>query len=110
MLRISHFYFTLNLLTAMAHNEDIYKEVAEELGLPVEVVKEAYKAMFSFMKEKIEALPLKQFITEEEYSKLRTSFNIPSLGKLACPYAYYKKQFDLHKYINVLRNAETKEN
>lgn len=64
--------------------EEIINEVSKDNNLPYEVVDLAYKSFWKFVKEKIEELPLKEDITEEEFIKLRTNFNIPSLGKLNC--------------------------
>lgn len=67
--------------------EEIIEQVSKELNIPKEVVDTAYKSYWNFIKNTIEALPLKdETITEEEFSKLRTNFNIPSLGKLNCTY------------------------
>jgi hypothetical protein len=63
---------------------DIYKEVAEELGLPKQVVKKAYSSFWKFIRTTIGELPLKEDLSEEEFDKLKTNFNIPSLGKLNC--------------------------
>ena len=60
--------------------------VAKDLNLPVHVVQAAYKAFWEFVKKTIEALPLDEDLSEEEFMKLRTNFNIPSLGKLSCTY------------------------
>ena len=46
----------------------------------------------------------KENLSEEEFNKLRTNFNIPSLGKLACPFDRYKALKDRYKYINKIRN------
>lgn len=52
------------------------------------------------------SLPLKEDISEEEFSKLRTNFNIPALGKFNCTYSRMqgvKKRFE---YIKKIRNGE----
>lgn len=63
--------------------------LSKELGLPVEVIMGYYKANWLYIKTTIENLPLKDGIEEEEYNKLRVSFNLPNLGKLACSYNRY---------------------
>lgn len=87
---------------------EIINQVSKELDIPVEVVDKAYRSSFEFIKNKIQSLPLKEDINEEEFSKLRTNFNIPSLGKLVCTFdrmVGVKKRFD---YIKKLReNAES---
>lgn len=82
---------------------EIINQVSKELDIPVEVVDKAYKASFEFIKDKIQSLPLKEDIDEEEFSKLRTNFNLPSLGKLVCTFdrmVGVKKRFN---YIKKLR-------
>lgn len=62
--------------------KDIYNQIAKDLNLDPEVVMEAYKSQWKFIKEHIESLPLKGEFNSEEFKKLRTNFNLPSLGKL----------------------------
>lgn len=87
---------------------EIISQVSKELDIPVEVVDKAYRSSFEFIKNKIQSLPLKEDISEEEFSELRTNFNIPSLGKLVCTFdrmVGVKKRFN---YIKKLReNAES---
>ena len=87
---------------------DIIGKVSQEMGIPPEVVSTAYKSYWKFIKQTIQSLPLKDDISEEEFAKLRTNFNIPSLGKLTCTFDRMmgvKKKF---KYIKRLReNAKS---
>lgn len=87
---------------------DIIGKVSQEMDIPLEVVDTAYKSYWKFIKQTIQSLPLKDDISEEEFAKLRTNFNIPSLGKLTCTFdrmVGVKKRF---KYIKRLReNAES---
>ena len=87
---------------------DIIGKVSQEMDIPLEVVDTAYKSYWKFIKQTIQSLPLKDDISEEEFAKLKTNFNIPSLGKLTCTYdrmMSVKKRF---KYIKRLReNAES---
>lgn len=69
----------------MIYSEAI-KQVSIELGLPPQVVKEAYESFWTFIRNNIKALPLKEDLSKEEFDKLRTNFNIPSIGKLSCTY------------------------
>ena len=88
--------------------EQIINAVSEELELPVDLVKNTYKAYWKFIRDTIQELPLKEEISEEEFSKLRTNFNIPSLGKLTCTrdrYIGVKKRFG---YIQNLREKNAK--
>ena len=52
------------------------------MGIPIEVVRAAYLSQWQFIRNTIEALPLKEELSEEEFNQLRTSFNLPSLGKI----------------------------
>ena len=82
---------------------DIIGKVSQEMDIPLEVIDTAYKSYWKFIKQTIQSLPLKDDISEEEFAKLRTNFNIPSLGKLTCTFDRMmgvKKRF---KYIKRLR-------
>lgn len=88
--------------------KEIYKTVSKEVGLPPEVVEKVYKAFWLYIKYIIQNLPLKEDLTEEEFNKYRTNFNVPSLGKLYCTLDKYKgvkKRFD---FIKKLRDVENK--
>lgn len=85
---------------------DIISRVSEELGLSEELVDRTYKSYWLFIKQHIQSLPLKENINEEDFAKLRTNFNIPSLGKLACTYdrmLNMKKRFEIIKKIREKR-------
>lgn len=87
----------------MIYSEAI-KQVSTELGLPPQVVKEAYESFWTFIRNNIKALPLKEDLSKEEFDKLRTNFNVPSLGKLSCTYDRFigiKKRL---KYLNKLKD------
>ena len=86
----------------MEYQEAINK-VAGELNLEVEVVDEAYKSFYGFVREKISELPLKEDLSEEDFSALRTNFNIPSIGKLHCTYERYLGMKEQSKYIKRLK-------
>lgn len=61
-------------------------EVSRELNIPREVVDKTYKAYWLFINQTVQSLPLKETLTEESFTKLKTNINIPSLGKLYCTY------------------------
>lgn len=86
--------------------QDAIDHVANKLGLPREVVKEAYESYWKYIRCTISELPLKEDLSEDEFNKLRVNFNIPSIGKLACPYDRYRAIKDRYKYIKKLRNEE----
>lgn len=87
----------------MEELDRIIEQSSEELGIPFEVCKKAYQSVFRFIKEHIESLPLKDTLSEEEFNKLRTNFNIPSVGKLTCSWKRYqnvkKKEAIIDKLI-----------
>lgn len=84
--------------------QDAINHVANKLELPREVVKEAYESYWKYIRCTISELPLKDDLSEEEFNKLRTNFNIPSIGKLSCTYPRYKAIKDRYKYINKIKN------
>ena len=88
---------------------DIVEAVSKDLNIPVEAVSKAYKSYWEFIKKTIQALPLKEDINEEEFSNLRTNFNLPSLGKLVCTYDKVQKVKKRFKYIKGIKeNVENK--
>lgn len=93
----------------MIYSEAI-QHVSIELGLPPEVVKRAYESHWKFIRETIQALPLKEDLSEEEFSKLRTNFNIPSIGKLTCTYERYTGMKKQYKAFKELQNVQDKSN
>lgn len=83
-------------------NQEIFEVVAKETNIPLEVVVTAYKSYWGFIKEKIQALPLKEELNEEDFAKLKTNFNIPSLGKLCITWDRLmgcKKRFKIIKKL-----------
>lgn len=64
-------------------------KLARELNLSPSVVEKVFEAYMLFIRTKIEELPLKKDLTEEDFNKLRTNFNLPNLGKLSCTYKAY---------------------
>lgn len=96
-------YYYLHLMML----QQLYKKVAEEMNIPVEVVEFAYKSYWKFIRKTIQELPLKDDLSEEEFAKLRTNFNIVSLGKLSCNYDRYKRIKLREKYKNeYIKNKE----
>ena len=89
--------------------QGIIKKVSEDTGIPVEVVDKAYKAFWSYIRNSVQELPLKEELTEAEFLLLKPNFNIPSLGKLTCTYPRYIGVKDKFNHIKALRkrNEET---
>lgn len=69
---------------------NIYREIAEDLGLNESDVKDVFRLTCEFIRNKIESLPLMEDLTEEEFNKLKTTFVLPEIGKLGCDYNTYK--------------------
>lgn len=93
----------------MNYNEIVVR-VSQETGLPGKVVDKVFKAYWFFIRTSIQALPLKEFLSEEEFSKLKTNFNIPSLGKLSCTYEDYLRQKKRHEHIIAFRKKNGTKN
>lgn len=83
--------------------KEIINKVSEENNIPIDIVDKAYKAFWLFIKDSIESLPLKNDLTEDEFNKLSTNFNIPSLGKITCTYQRYKSIKNKFGYIKNIR-------
>jgi hypothetical protein len=60
---------------------NIYKEVSNKTSLPIEVVKIIYESYFNFIRKTISELSIEEIDNINNY---KTSFNIPSIGKLYC--------------------------
>lgn len=88
--------------------KEIILDVSRNLNISPDVIEKVYKAYWSFIKETIQALPLKDNLSEEEFSTLKTNFNVPSLGKLACTLDKYNRVKKRFKLIKNFRNAENK--
>lgn len=83
----------------------VYERVALKLGLDKSAVKEAYNSYWEYFRESIESLPLKEDLNEEDFNSLKTSFNVPSLGKFYCTYdRYLRIKEKLKKSRNVKDN------
>lgn len=81
-------------------------KLSYQLNLPEKVIINAYKSYWMHIREKIESLPLKEDLTEEQFNALKVNFNIPFLGKLFCTYDRWKKL----KEINNDKHKESKTN
>ena len=81
----------------------VVTEISESLNIPTEVVDAAYKSFYTFIREQIKALPLKEDLNEEQFSKLKTNFNIPAIGKLHCTYDRYIGMKERFEYLKRLR-------
>lgn len=89
--------------------KEVIKKVSNELGIKESIIKDSYNAYWKFIKDTIEGLNLKEDLTEEEFNKLRTNINIPSLGKLTCTYDKYKKTKNIYNNIKKLKEKLNEE-
>lgn len=87
---------------------NVYEKAASILGIEKEVIKDVYETYWKYIRETIEKLPLKENLTLEEFEKLKTNFNIPSLGKLSCNYPRYLRVKSTELYKR--KKNENKEN
>lgn len=82
--------------------DNIAKEVSSNTGLQVQLIINTYKSFWRFIKENIEALPLKEDLSEEDFEGYKKNFNLPYLGKLYCNFEDWekikKKNNDRHQY------------
>ena len=89
--------------------QEVIKQLSEELHLPQEVVEKTYGVYWAFIRKTINVLPLKEDLTEEEFSKLRTNFNLPFLGKLSCTYDRWLRVRKSLKYKTRKHDTKYKE-
>ena len=85
---------------------DIISKVSKELNVPIELVENTYKAYWNFIRVTIEKLPLKTELTQLEYMNLRTSINIPSLGKL---YVTWNRYIGIRNRFNIINKIRQKQ-
>lgn len=96
--------------------DEAIAEVAKNMGLPKCFVNKVYRAYWRSVREHIIALPLKDDLSDKEFSKLQPNVNIPSIGKLYVTLDRYKRVKKVHsikneeKQLNLKRNATHKGN
>lgn len=83
--------------------KEIINKVSGDINLPPDTVDKIYKAYWRYIRDTIQTLPLKDSLSEEEFSKLKSNFNIPSLGKLTCTYKRYLGVKEKFNHIKKLR-------
>ena len=74
--------------------QDIILVASEKLSIPDDVVEIAYREYWNWVKDTLENVPVNVDMTEEEFTKMQTSINVPSLGKF---YASYSRAQFLNK-------------
>ena len=74
--------------------QDIILAASEKLNIPDDVIEIAYREYWNWVKDTLENVPVNEDMTEEEFTKMQTSINVPSLGKF---YASYSRAQFLNK-------------
>ena len=91
----------------------IIKLISIETKIPEATVEVAYRLYWKFVKDTFEVLPLKSIETEEEFNQLKTSINLPSLGKIYTTWDKVEKYKRRKQYVDKLfkeeNNAKRKE-
>ena len=82
---------------------EIIDKVSKELNISKTLVDKTYKAYWFFIKNHIQSLPLKENLNEEDFAKLKTNFNIPSLGKLCVTWDRFMGCKKRLKFIKQIR-------
>lgn len=84
--------------------DEIIGIVSKNINIDKDTVDKIYKAYWNYIRESIQKLPLKDDLTEDEFNKLSTNFNIPSIGKLCCTYDRYKGMKKRFEYIDIIKS------
>ena len=84
--------------------KEIIAEVAKELNLSETFVNKVYRAYWKAVRNHITSLPLKEDLTDEEFSKLQPNVNIPSIGKLYVTSDRYRRVKKHHEIYQQLKN------
>lgn len=74
------------------------EQTARKLGLKKEDASLIYKSYWKFIKEKIHELELED-MSEKDFQKIPTNFNIPYIGKLYTNYEKIQKYNRKVKYL-----------
>lgn len=74
--------------------QDIILAASEKLNIPDDVIEIAYREYWNWVKDTLENVPVNEDMTEEKFTKMQTSINVPSLGKF---YASYSRAQFLNK-------------
>ena len=90
--------------------KQIIKQVAKELNLPEDLVRNTYKSYWKVIKQIIESKYIKsldnKLLSQEEFNDNIININIPSIGKLNCTYDKYQKTIAKFNLINNIKRRE----
>jgi len=67
------------------------QEIAEKNGLDFDVVKKIIESPYQFIREKTKAIEFSDNLSEKEFDKIKTNFNLPGFAKMYASYALYSK-------------------
>ena len=88
----------------------IIKQVAKELNLPEDLVRNTYKSYWKVIRQIIESNNIKyskdSILTAKEFNSKQMNINIPSIGKLNCTYDKYQKTIAKFNLINNIKRRE----
>ena len=84
--------------------KQIIKQVAKELNLPEDLVRNTYKSYWKVIKQIIERNNL--IFTSDEFNNNVININVPSIGKLNCTYDKYLKTINRFNLINNIKKRE----
>ena len=94
--------------------KQIIKQVAKELNLPEDLVRNTYKSYWKVVKQIIESKQIKsldnKLLSQEEFNDNIININIPSIGKLNCTYDKYQKTIAKFNLINNIKRREDVKN
>ena len=90
--------------------KQIIKQVAKELNLPEDLVRNTYKSYWKVIRQIIESNNIKyskdSILTANEFNSKQMNINIPSIGKLNCTYDKYQKTIAKFNLINNIKRRE----
>lgn len=90
--------------------KQIIKQVAKELNLPEDLVRNTYKSYWKVIKQIVESKQIKssdnKLLSQEEFNNNIININIPSIGKLNCTYDKYQKTIAKFNLINNIKRRE----
>ena len=90
--------------------KQIIKQVAKELNLPEDLVRNTYKSYWKVIRQIIESNNIKyskdSILTAKEFNSKQMNINIPSIGKLNCTYDKYQKTIARFNLINKIKRRE----
>ena len=91
-------------------SKQIIKQVAKELDLPEDLVRNTYKSYWKVIRQIIESNNIKyskdSILTANEFNSKQININIPSIGKLNCTYDKYLKTINRFNLINNIKKRE----